>query len=164
MAFAVILPARLPLGPPHGGWVNAAAGFASCCGPLGCSPSFRALDAGLRHRGLPPDAASLLPGSLATTWTGLPPAGGDGLADTHDQVIEPTALRSRRACPLDTQYMPHPRITGLRSRISSSRGTAIRRRVSARTLSLNRSTDRCRGIAYKPLPPCLKRRPLPRPI
>src|SRR5664279_1012823 len=45
-------------------------------------PLLRALDTGLRRRALPPDAASLLPGSLAITWTGLPPAGGDELADT----------------------------------------------------------------------------------
>src|SRR5664279_5636475 len=44
-------------------------------------PLLRALDTGLRRRALPPDAASLLPGSLAITWTGLPPAGGDELAD-----------------------------------------------------------------------------------
>src|SRR5436189_4495207 len=48
------------------------------------APTHVAFDAGLRRRAFPPDAASLLPGSLTTTWTGLPPAGGDELADTHD--------------------------------------------------------------------------------
>src|SRR6266480_4841275 len=48
------------------------------------APTNVAFDAGLRRRAFPPDAASLLPGSLTTTWTGLPPAGGDELADTHD--------------------------------------------------------------------------------
>ena len=48
-----------------------------------CSLYFQGLDTGLRRRALHPDAASLLPGSLATTWTGLPPVGGDDLADTH---------------------------------------------------------------------------------
>ena len=34
-----------------------------------------AFDTGLRHRAFPPDAASLLPGALALTGTGLTPAG-----------------------------------------------------------------------------------------
>jgi hypothetical protein len=57
-----------------------AAGFASCYGPLGCSPS-RAFDTGLRHRELPLDAASLLQGRLAATPAGLTPASND----EHDQ-------------------------------------------------------------------------------
>ncbi len=36
----------------------------------------RDFDAELRRRAFPPDAASLLPGALALTGTGLPPAGG----------------------------------------------------------------------------------------
>jgi len=40
-------------------------------------PLHRALDAALRRRAFPPDAGSLLPGPLAATRTGLPPA-GDG--------------------------------------------------------------------------------------
>src|SRR5262249_45339310 len=40
---------------------NDAAGFASCCRPLSCSPR-RALDAGLRPGPFPDRAASLLPG------------------------------------------------------------------------------------------------------
>src|SRR3954468_19915223 len=39
-----------------------------------------ALDAALRRRAFPPDAGSLLPGLLAATRTGLPPAGDDELA------------------------------------------------------------------------------------
>lgn len=68
---------------PSRGWANTAAGFASCCGPLGCSHHV-AFDAGLRRRAFPPDAASLLPGSLATTRTGLTPAGGDELTNTRE--------------------------------------------------------------------------------
>jgi hypothetical protein len=49
-----------------------------CCGPLGCSLQ-EAFDARLQRQAFPPDVASLLPGSLATTWTGLAPAGGDEL-------------------------------------------------------------------------------------
>src|SRR5713226_3165933 len=48
-------------------------------------PPDGAFDAGLRRRAFPPDAASLLPGLLAATRTGLSPAGDDELA--MDQVI-----------------------------------------------------------------------------
>jgi hypothetical protein len=58
---------------------NDAAGFASCYGPPSCSP-YRAFDTGLRRRAFPPDAASLLPGLLTATRTGLTPAGDDELA------------------------------------------------------------------------------------
>src|SRR5664279_2480767 len=60
-------------------------------------PLLRALDTGLRRRALPPDAASLLPGSLAITWTGLPPAGGDELADAtrSDHRTHRPPLQSR---------------------------------------------------------------------
>src|SRR5439155_10973170 len=47
------------------------------------APTNVAFDAGLRRRAFPPDAASLLPGSLATTRTGLTPAGGDELTNTR---------------------------------------------------------------------------------
>src|SRR5215207_6843495 len=55
-----------------------AAGFASRYGPLSCSPN-RAFDAGLRPGPFPDRAASLLPGLLAATRTGLTPAGDDEL-------------------------------------------------------------------------------------
>src|SRR5262249_10219188 len=60
---------------PLRGWANTAAGFASCCGPLGCSHQ-RGLRRWASTPGVSPDAASLLPGSLVTTRTGLAPAGG----------------------------------------------------------------------------------------
>jgi hypothetical protein len=47
-------------------------------------PLCRAFDAGLRRRAFPPDAASLLPGLLAATRTGLPPAGDDELTNTKN--------------------------------------------------------------------------------
>jgi hypothetical protein len=54
---------------------NGAAGFASTLrtGPL--ARPHGTVDAGLRRRAFPPDAASLLPGALAPTGTGLTPAG-----------------------------------------------------------------------------------------
>jgi hypothetical protein len=67
------------------------------------APSNEALDTGLRRRAFPPDAASLLPGSLTITRTGLTPAGGDELTNTHDHIIRNTSFRSDRARPLDTQ-------------------------------------------------------------
>src|SRR4029077_3270494 len=45
-------------------------------------PLHRALDAGLRPGPFPGRAASLLPGLLAATRTGLPPAGDDELTNT----------------------------------------------------------------------------------
>ncbi len=57
---------------------NDAAGFALCYGPLSRSPQ-GAFDAGLRPDPFPDRAASLLPGLLAATRTGLPPAGDDEL-------------------------------------------------------------------------------------
>jgi hypothetical protein len=51
-------------------------------------PLYRASDAGLRRRAFPPDAASLLPGLLAATRTGLTPASDDELTNikTHHSV------------------------------------------------------------------------------
>lgn len=51
------------------------------------------LDAGLRHRAFPPDAASLLPGLLAATRTGPSPAGGCELTfrSGHNQAPPPNA-------------------------------------------------------------------------
>jgi hypothetical protein len=46
------------------------------------APPCRALDAGLRPGPFPGQAASLLPGLLAATRTGLPPAGDDELTNT----------------------------------------------------------------------------------
>jgi hypothetical protein len=47
-------------------------------------PLLRAFDAGLRPGPFPDQAASLLPGSLATTRTGLTPAGDDELVTRLD--------------------------------------------------------------------------------
>ena len=82
MAFTLISGARHSLHPP------------SRTGPLttpqasrhatDCivAPPYRALDAGLRPSPFPAQAACLLPGLLAATRTGLPPAGDDELANT----------------------------------------------------------------------------------
>jgi hypothetical protein len=49
-------------------------------------PHERAFDAGLRPRPFPDETASLLPGLLAATRTGLPPASDDELR-TDDQPL-----------------------------------------------------------------------------
>lgn len=64
------------------GYPNDAAGFASCYGPHLRSPYYRAFDTGLRPDPFPDRAASLLPGLLAATRTGLPPASDDELTNT----------------------------------------------------------------------------------
>jgi hypothetical protein len=46
------------------------------------APLYRAFDAGIRPCPFPGETASPLPGLLTATWTGLPPAGDDGLTDT----------------------------------------------------------------------------------
>src|SRR5829696_4946863 len=61
-------------------------------------PLHRAFDAALRPRAFPPDAGSLLPGLLAATRTGLPPASDDELT-TEDQLHTTTSclLGARKA-------------------------------------------------------------------
>jgi hypothetical protein len=102
MAFTVILPARLPLGPLTGLGLRRGR-LRLMLRTARLLPLFQGFRRWASTPGVTPDAASLLPGSLATTWTGLSPAGEDELADTRDQIIEPTALPTDRACPLDTQ-------------------------------------------------------------
>ena len=84
--FRGLHPGRLgsapPLPHPEDGHTNGAAGFASCCGPLICSPR-GAFDAGLRPDPFPGQAASLLPGLLAVTRAGLSPAGDGELCWAH---------------------------------------------------------------------------------
>ena len=82
VAFTLDSGARLSLLPPEGETSNDAAGFASCYGPHRRSPCYRAFDAGLRPRPFPDEAASLLPGLLAATRTGLTPASDDELTNT----------------------------------------------------------------------------------
>ena len=72
----------LPDPHPKAGYINDAAGFASCYGPHRRSPFHRAFDAGLRPGPFPDRAASLLPGLLAATRTGLTPASDDELTNT----------------------------------------------------------------------------------
>ncbi len=85
MAFAVPSPARLPLGPLArekltGRQDSLHATDRSLARPHGT------LDAGLRRRAFPPDAASLLPGALALTGTGHSPAGGCELMFGSDHL------------------------------------------------------------------------------
>ena len=93
--------ARHSLCPPGTGRMsNDAAGFASCYGPHRRSP-IRAFDAGLRPGPFPGRAASLLPGLLAATRTGLPPAGDDELTNTkktpwHYVTVSPPVLLGAR--------------------------------------------------------------------
>ncbi len=118
------------------------------------APANEAFDAGLRRRTFPPYAASLLPGSLVITRTGLSPVGGDELVGSHDQVIN-THLRSDRARPLDTQYAAHPEAKALGpDGKPCERGTVgllQRRPVAAGELKLigkesNRLEDRFTGL------------------
>lgn len=84
VAFAVNTAARLLLAPPAGEPVTARQASRDAA-DRSVAPPDGAFDAGLRRRAFPPDAASLLPGLLAATRTGLSPAGDDELA--MDQVM-----------------------------------------------------------------------------
>ena len=81
MAFALNLGARHSLSPPsQAGHITTPQASLTCYGPHLCFPS-RAFDTGLRPRPFPDEAASLLPGLLATTRTGLSPANNDELTN-----------------------------------------------------------------------------------
>src|SRR4051812_941577 len=73
---------------------NDAAGFATRYGPLSRSPTW-AFDAGLRPDPFPDQTASLLPGLLAATRTGLTPAGNDEL-QTRTQPLDDHLLITGR--------------------------------------------------------------------
>ena len=60
------------------------------------APPYRAFDAGLRPGPFPDRAASLLPGLLAATRTGLPPAGDDEL--TNSKIRRATSQRHLPLC------------------------------------------------------------------
>src|SRR5215211_5415319 len=90
VAFALTTRARLFLVPANAGWVTARQASLDAT-DRSLAPPKGAFDAGLRRRAFPPDAASLLPGLLAATRTGLPPAGNDELM--LDQVTSNNHLQ-----------------------------------------------------------------------
>jgi hypothetical protein len=98
MAFAVKPAARLSLD-PYRGSCNDAAGFAYRYGPLSRSPK-GALDAGLRPDPFPDRAASLLPGLLAATRTGLTPASDDELMSVSYSINTPR-LWAHSSCQIN---------------------------------------------------------------
>jgi hypothetical protein len=92
MAFTPISKGSAPPAPtPKGRLSNDAAGFASRYGPHRRSP-IRAFDAGLRPRPFPDETASLLPGLLAATRTGLTPASDDELTNTINRYVTANLL------------------------------------------------------------------------
>ena len=90
MAFAVKDSARHSLFPPEGGTLTARQASLDAA-DRSVAPPKRAFDAGLRPDPFPDRAASLLPGLLAATRTGLTPAGDDELM--LDQVISNNHLQ-----------------------------------------------------------------------
>jgi hypothetical protein len=84
MAFAVISAARHPLVPFTGVSLTRLQDSLHAAGWT-VAPPKGALDAALQHRAFPPGTGSLLPGLLAATRTGLPPAGGHELARESPQ-------------------------------------------------------------------------------
>src|SRR4051812_11359585 len=104
---------------------NDAAGFA-CATDRSVAPPNGAFDAGLRPGPFPDRAASLLPGLLAVTRTGLTPAGDDGL------LI--------RSCPLDDHLL----ITG-RTNCSTSSSVGCHTTKTA-VVSFARVSGMCRSL------------------
>ena len=95
MAFAPYSRARLSLGPPsRAGDVTTPQASLHATDRIVAPPN-GALDAGLRPDPFPDRAASLLPGLLAATRTGLPPAGDDELTNTKNHH----GITSRRYLP-----------------------------------------------------------------
>ena len=91
MAFAVNDAARLLLSPPENGLLTTRQVSLDAADRL-VAPPKGASDAGLRPGPFPDRAASLLPGLLAATRTGLTPAGDDELMLDHDLHIRPPTL------------------------------------------------------------------------
>ena len=84
MAFTLITGARHSLAPPaRAGTVTTPQASRHATDRI-VAPPCRALDAGLRPAPFPDRAASLLPGLLAATRTGLSPAGDDELTNTKE--------------------------------------------------------------------------------
>ena len=108
MAFAVNSPARLLLVPANGASVTRRQDSHHVTDRPVASPN-GAFDTGLRRRAFPPDAASLLPGALAPTGTGLPPAGRCELMfrSGHNQAPPPNAGHTdSSASGLRTERVP----------------------------------------------------------
>ena len=96
MAFTVIRTARLPLFPPFraGRITTLQASLHAADRPV--APPYRAFDTGLRPDPFPDRAASLLPGLLTATRTGLTPASDD----EHEQQDHPATSRGHLPAPL----------------------------------------------------------------
>jgi hypothetical protein len=91
--------------PAHrAGVPNDAADFASCCGPVSCSPPHRGFVAPLRPPGSHPRPGAALPRTLASPRTGLTPAGCRELVARlrHDAILSVMAPELLDALPAGT--------------------------------------------------------------
>ena len=140
MAFAVTPAARLLLLPPTGGPLTTRQASLDATDRR-VAPSNEASDAGLRPDPFPSRAASLLPGLLVATRTGLTPAGNDELM--LDQAISINHLQlwahggSRLKTKTQVAHAPASRETEQRTRdpIRSEAGLLERRSPSKTELS-----------------------------
>ena len=113
MAFALLLRARHPLVPAiRRGQLTTRQASLHVTDRTVARPRTGALDAGLRPRPFPDDTASLLPGSLTTTRTGLPPASDDELTSqlsTSHSINHQSLLDTQEpADDLSARPQPHP--------------------------------------------------------
>src|SRR5215216_1075462 len=137
MAFALLLRARLLLGPFRVGLTTRQASLHAADRTV--APPTGALDAALRRRAFPPNAGSLLPGLLAATRTGLAPAGGDELADTTRSRHEPHLLPDESRMPSGhavgapaAQHPVEPVQQGRERLVAHGRGQRPHRRLDGR--------------------------------
>jgi hypothetical protein len=108
VAFAVKDAARLSLPPtPTGQAAITTRQVSRDAADRSVAPPYRALDAGLRPGPFPDRPASLLPGLLAATRTGLTPAGGDELM--LEQLLDDYLQRwahSQKCCKFARGQVP----------------------------------------------------------
>ena len=83
---------------------NDAAGFASATDRMIASPR-GAFDAGLRPGPFPDQAASLLPGLLAATRTGLTPASDDELQTRTSPLGDHLLITGRTGCSTNPKVL-----------------------------------------------------------
>jgi hypothetical protein len=119
MAFALNSQARLPLAPANGASVTRRQDSHHVTDrPI--APPKGAFDTGLRHQAFPPDAASLLPGALALTGTGLSPAGRCELTFRSGHLTAPPPNSGHTKVPLDDRAVTDGGLAGPRFRTASA--------------------------------------------
>src|SRR3954469_24567156 len=126
MAFAVISAARLPLLPPSRAGPLTTLQTSRDAADRPVAPPCRAFDTGLRPGPFPDRAASLLPGLLAATRTGLPPASDDELTTTDQPPTRSTSCLLGARENLNGSVLEARHSTGHPLLLTNRRGHGLR--------------------------------------